>query len=101
MSLGEILPENLPKALAEALAKSLAKTGAEPPPNEGVISRQWRLVNSEFRTYRKERHDALDKNPYHATRIPGQDFRDHKVLCGLARGPQFFRGGSGPETAPG
>ena len=65
MSLGEALPESLPKALAEALAESLPKTGGEPSPNGGVISGQWRLVDSEFRTYRKERHDAHDKNPYH------------------------------------
>ena len=66
MSLGGTLPESLPKALAEALVKSLPKAWGEPPPYEGVISSQWRLVNSEFRTYREERHDAHDKNPYHA-----------------------------------
>jgi hypothetical protein len=48
------------------LAKSLPKTWGEPPPNGGVISSQRRLVNSEFKAYRKERHDAHDKNPYHA-----------------------------------
>jgi len=66
MSLGESLPESLPKALAEALAKSLSKTRGEHPPSGGVISSQYRLVNSVFRAYREKRHDAHDKNSYHA-----------------------------------
>ena len=101
MSLGETLPESLPKALAEALAKSLPKTRGEPPPSEGVVSRQSRIVNSESRTCRKRRYDALDKNPYHADVDAQVNVGTTTYGIGQEPGPQFCRGVGGPGTARG
>ena len=57
-------------------------------------------MSAERGTYNDKGEDALDKNPYHATRVPSQDSRDHKVLYDQAKEPQFSHGVDEPGTAP-